>query len=438
MPASTGPTCSWRPNPRRDALAQILAFLEPRRGQPGIIYCGTRKQCDELTVALHLNGWPALPYHAGLADRVRCQNQQRFVHEDAPLMVATVAFGMGINRSNVRFVLHAHLPKDLESYYQEIGRAGRDGLPADCLLLYTWGDVRVHRHFIDEGAASERPGRQARLNAVLDFAETRDCRRVPLLDYFGETLAPPCGQCDFCAPRPEAVDTPEASPVARRFPATLDGGERGLVPVARLSDPRGPSCPTAGHDPELFERLRLLRKQLAEAAAVPAYVVFSDRALVEMATHLPQTAGEFLAVNGVGQAKLEKYGTAFLDVIRTHCTEHGLAPQPGPPLLQSIVRPPVRRRFHDVGERFRRGQSVDEIARHFGVARGTVIQHLGRFIHTGNTWTPSGWRPNRSSRQPTASGSSRPSPASGTSDSPRCTRRCRARWTTTNCTSCDC
>ncbi|MBE7503898.1 MAG: RecQ family ATP-dependent DNA helicase [Verrucomicrobiales bacterium] len=374
--------------PRRDVLAQILVFLEPRRGQPGIIYCGTRKQCDELTAALDLNGWPALPYHAGLPDHVRCQNQQRFIHDDAPLMVATVAFGMGINRSNVRFVLHAHLPKDLESYYQEIGRAGRDGLPADCLLLYGWGDVRVHRHFIDEGAASERPGRQARLKAVLDFAETRDCRRVPLLAYFGETLAPPCGQCDRCAAGAGVVETGEAAGVARRLPAALDGGEGGLVPVEPTSDPRAPLRAAAGHDPELFERLRQLRKQLAEAAAVPAYVVFSDRALVEMATHLPQTAGQFLAVNGVGQAKLEKYGTAFLDLIRAHCTEHGLAPQPGPPLLRSIVRPPVRRRFHDVGERFRRGQSIDEIARHFGVTRGTVVQHLGRFIHTGEHLDP--------------------------------------------------
>ncbi len=380
--------------PRRDALVQILAFLEKRRGQSGIIYCGTRKQTDELSAALNANGWPALPYHAGLDDDQRRRNQDRFIHADDSLMVATVAFGMGINKSNVRFVIHAHLPKDLESYYQEIGRAGRDGLAAHCLLLYSRGDAMFHRHFIDQGAPSERPGREARLNALLSFAEARECRRVPLLAYFGETLAQTCGHCDNCVQVPvdgEMVDATitaqlflscikltggvfgqahliavlrgsraqrvldrrherlsayglgkehsakEWGELARQFIRlglvdqdpeygglhltsksrdVLQGKQKVLIPQPHEAAVALPAASSAQYSPVLFERLRALRKELAERAQVPAYVIFSDRSLIEMATFLPQTEAQFLAINGVGQTKLANYGARFLQVIR--------------------------------------------------------------------------------------------------------------------------
>jgi ATP-dependent DNA helicase RecQ len=236
--------------PRQDALAQVLAFLEERGGQAGIIYCGTRKQTDELCAALNANGWPALPYHAGLEDAVRRHNQERFLHDEAPLMVATIAFGMGINKANVRFVVHAHLPKDLESYYQEIGRAGRDGQRADCLLLYSRGDAMVHRHFINQGTECERPGREARLQALMRFAEARDCRRRPLLAYFGETLCQPCGHCDNCVQTVKG-DLTDATTAAQVFLSCvkLTGQSFGLAHIiAVLRGSRAKKVVARRHD----------------------------------------------------------------------------------------------------------------------------------------------------------------------------------------------
>ena len=184
---------------RFDALGQTLAFLESHRDQSGIIYCMTRKSVDALTAQLNAHGWNALPYHAGLDTATRQANQRRFTYDEVPIIVATVAFGMGINKSNVRFVLHYDLPKDLESYYQQIGRAGRDGLRADCLLLFASQDVFTINFLIDQGDPAQRPGAMARLQAMLGYAESDQCRRRPLLAYFGEVVArETCDTCDNC------------------------------------------------------------------------------------------------------------------------------------------------------------------------------------------------------------------------------------------------
>jgi ATP-dependent DNA helicase RecQ len=205
--------------------AQIADFLDGRRGQSGIVYCASRRKTEELAALLRQSGINALPYHAGMESAARSRHQDAFLQEDGIVVVATVAFGMGIDKPDVRFVLHADMPANIESYYQEIGRAGRDGLPADTLTLYGMGDIRLRRLQIDDSEATDEQKRveRQRLNALVSLCESPRCRRQTLLAYFGEAAAP-CGNCDFCCEGAEVIDGTVAAQKA--LSAMVRTGER--------------------------------------------------------------------------------------------------------------------------------------------------------------------------------------------------------------------
>ncbi|MDG4648969.1 DNA helicase RecQ [Roseibacterium sp. SDUM158017] len=375
---------------------QILSYAAARKGQSGIVYCGTRAKTETLAQALREAGHNAVAYHGGMDAEARRHVEHRFATDDGLIVVATVAFGMGVDKPDIRWVAQADLPKSIEAYYQEIGRAGRDGAPADTLTLYGPDDIRFRRGQIDEGLAppERKAADHARLNALLGLAEATSCRRQKLLGYFGET-SEPCGNCDLCAAPPETFDATTA--VQKALSAILRTGEyfgaghlvdiltgtdtekvrarghdrlptfgvgtefdrkgwqavfrqmmghdlvrpdperHGALRVTEAARPvlRGETAITlrkdtlargaarrpaaralvSDEDAPLLSALKAKRRALAEAGRVPAYVIFTDRTLIEMAETRPQSMDELARISGVGATKLERYGAQFLAVI---------------------------------------------------------------------------------------------------------------------------
>jgi ATP-dependent DNA helicase RecQ len=285
---------------------EILALIRRREGESGIVYCLSRRGVDQTAAFLQNNGVRALPYHAGLPDEDRHATQDAFQRDDTDVVVATIAFGMGIDKSNVRFVIHRDMPKDVESWYQEIGRAGRDGVESDCVLFYSWADVKMHERFLDEIEDPElwQTKRQATVS-LFNLLEAGQCRHQAILRHFDEKMEPCGASCDVC----NGVTVAELAAEGMMGRAKTVRAPR----VARsISKDRSNGTP---EDDALFESLRALRKELADAKRVPAYIVFSDKVLWEMVARRPSTPGEMMEVPGVGPAKLERYGAAFLDCL---------------------------------------------------------------------------------------------------------------------------
>jgi len=287
---------------------EILALIRRRTREAGIVYCLSRKGVEQTAEFLQANGVSALPYHAGLSSEERTHNQEAFQRDEVSVIVATVAFGMGIDKSNVRFVIHRDMPKDVESWYQEMGRAGRDGVDSDCVLFYSWADVKLHERFLNEIEDPDlwHAKRQATVY-LFELLEAGRCRHQALLRHFDEEMAPCDTSCDVCT----GVSAEQLAA------AGTVGMEEVRKPESKRR--RRGAASASGLDTQgraLFERLRTLRKELADRQKKPAYIVFSDKVLLEMAAQRPRTLEELLEVSGVGPAKLERYGQAFVEEIR--------------------------------------------------------------------------------------------------------------------------
>jgi ATP-dependent DNA helicase RecQ len=294
--------------------AAITNLVHARRGQSGIVYALSRKACESLAEHLRDTGIAAAAYHAGLEPAERTRVQDAFARDEVDVVVATVAFGMGIDKSNVRYVIHRDMPRSIESYYQEIGRAGRDGLASDCVLFYSWADVLAFERFGERPGEETDAGALARqreqIREMFGFASARDCRHRLVARHLGEQIDR-CGEsCDSCA----GLDPLAAARATRRLPTRPPARERGrpeTAPGAGIEMVE-PGSETA----ELFQRLRGLRKSLADERRVPAYVVFNDATLMRIAEERPSSAEALLGISGIGPKKLELYGDALLALVR--------------------------------------------------------------------------------------------------------------------------
>lgn len=298
---------SYEVFPKKDSFNTILSLIELHSKESVIIYCFSRKDTESIATKLKAHGHNAGTYHAGLTTDVRRENQDKFIRDDIHIMVATIAFGMGIDKPDVRLVIHHSLPKSIEGYYQETGRAGRDGLPARCVLLYSVADKFKQEYFISMiSDEDEKQQAQDNLDQTLTYGTLTDCRRKFLLKYFNEDYPESnCGNCDRCI---------EFEPLQPATSVTKTKSKKGRVSKKTATA----LALSSDYDPDLFEVLRQVRTTEAKRLKVPPYIVFGDKSLRDMSQNKPQTDEDFLNINGVGDKKLKKFGEVFMDAIREY------------------------------------------------------------------------------------------------------------------------
>ncbi|MBL4716055.1 MAG: DNA helicase RecQ [Bacteroidia bacterium] len=447
--------------PKQNSYDRLLDFLEEHPGDSGIIYCLSRKSTETLVDKLGQDYITAKSYHAGLTREERMKHQELFIKDDVRIMVATIAFGMGIDKSNVRFVVHMDLPKNIESYYQETGRAGRDGLKSDALLFYSYADVMKLKGFVEiEDNQEQSAIMLEKLNQMADFCNSKKCRRKYLLNYFGEEYPDQCGSCDICLDKHEKFDgtiiaQKALSAVVRlkekfginyvidflrgsdskkikswhkelkTYGIGADLGKQewhshirtlidydllklseGEYPVLNLTDKSlgilqgtekvmliatkiraKAKKAEIEYELELFEELKLIRRELAEEAVVPAYVIVADSTLIELAGYLPQNREELSKISGFGEVKIHKYGDIFLKTVDSYCTKKNLSSNIHLKKTKRTkqgtgIRPKSGDTHKETLGLFRSGKSIDEIMTIRNLKQFTIEGHLAQLILT--------------------------------------------------------
>ncbi len=449
--------------PKRNSYGQLLDFLEERKEESGIIYTLSRNGVETLAGRLEAAGYSAKPYHAGLSSSLKEKHQDQFLRDEVKIIVATIAFGMGINKSNVRFVVHMDLPKNIEGYYQETGRAGRDGLKSDALLFYSYADVMKLRGFVElEDNEAQSKIMLQKLQEMATFGELKVCRRKYLLQYFGEKAEDYCGSCDVCLTEYEKFDGTVVtqkllSAIARleeKFGASYvidflrgsksekiwsqhkslktygigadiskkdwssyidhllyydylkksedqyttlsltDKSWRVLKGEEKVELIKNASVKETEQDitaipmeANLLQELKERRRQLAQQENVPAYIIFSDATLQELATYLPLKTSDLSKISGFGEVKINRYGAAFLEVIQAFAAKHGIPSR--------ISRASTRRKqtsskatVSDTKKEslrlFQEGNTVEQVAETRNLQSSTIFSHLSYYVEKGD------------------------------------------------------